>query len=138
MSHEIRTPVTGLLGMAGLLEAEELSARQRRYLKAIRTSGQQLLAVINDILDFSRFEAGKVQLEAADFRLADVLEDVASVMTPQATERASPSSSARGGGPAAGARGDPTRLSRCCSTWSATRSSSPTAGRGHRLRRAPA
>jgi signal transduction histidine kinase/ActR/RegA family two-component response regulator/HPt (histidine-containing phosphotransfer) domain-containing protein len=110
MSHEIRTPVTGLLGMAGLLEAEELSARQRRYLKAILTSGQQLLAVINDILDFSRFEAGKVQLEAADFRLADLLEDVASVMTPQATERGLALELRPGEGLPPALRGDPTRL----------------------------
>jgi signal transduction histidine kinase len=110
MSHEIRTPVTGLLGMAGLLEAEELSARQRRYLKAILTSGRQLLHIINDILDFSRFEAGKVELEAADFRLADVLEDVASVMTPQAAEKGLALELDTDEGLPPVLRGDPTRL----------------------------
>ncbi|WP_027135638.1 hybrid sensor histidine kinase/response regulator [Geminicoccus roseus] len=87
MSHEIRTPMTGVLGMADLLAAERLDPRQRRYVRAIQTSGQHLMSVINDILDFSRFGAGAITLEHIDFSLPEVLEQVRSIMAPQAADR---------------------------------------------------
>ena len=87
MSHEIRTPLTAVLGMADLLAAEPLDARQRGYVEAIRTSGRHLLAVVNDVLDFSRIEAGRLELERVDFSVPEVLERVRSLLAPQARER---------------------------------------------------
>src|SRR3954452_18671985 len=87
MSHEIRTPLTAVLGMADLLAAEQLSPRQRGFAEAIRTSDRHLLHVINDVLDFSRIEAGGLELERVDFPLGEVLEQVRSLMVPQAVER---------------------------------------------------
>ncbi|MFZ1427118.1 MAG: ATP-binding protein [Geminicoccaceae bacterium] len=87
MSHEIRTPMTGVLGMADLLAAETLTSRQQAYVQTIQTSGQHLLGVINDVLDFSRLGAGGLTLERIDFSLVDVLEQVRSIMAPQAVER---------------------------------------------------
>ena len=87
MSHEIRTPMTGVLGMADLLSEEPLNPKQLNYVNAIRTSGRHLLTVINDILDFSRSEAGGLTLEEIDFSVGEVLEEVQSIMSPQAVER---------------------------------------------------
>ena len=88
ISHEIRTPLTAILGMSDLLSAEGLAARPRRHADAIRTAGRHLLSLVNDVLDFSRINAGKLELEAIDFVLADLLEEVRSLMAPQAAERA--------------------------------------------------
>ncbi|HEX8374470.1 MAG TPA: ATP-binding protein, partial [Geminicoccaceae bacterium] len=87
MSHEIRTPLTAVLGMADLLAAEELTGRQKGYVAAIRTSGRHLLSVVNDILDFSRIEAGRLELERVDFSVPGLLEEVRSLLAPQARER---------------------------------------------------
>lgn len=87
MSHEIRTPLTGVLGMVDLLGHEALSPKQARYVESIRSSGRHLLAVINDILDFSRIETGRLQMEAIDFSLPQLLEDVRSLAHPTAVER---------------------------------------------------
>ena len=76
MSHEIRTPMTGVLGMADLLAAEQLTRQQKRYVDTIRASGRHLLSVINDILDFSRHRGRRAEVERIDFLLADVLEQV--------------------------------------------------------------
>jgi signal transduction histidine kinase/AmiR/NasT family two-component response regulator len=72
MSHEIRTPLNGVLGMVQAMEREPLVGRQKEHLEVIRESGAALLAILNDILDLSKIEAGKLELEDAEFDLGDL------------------------------------------------------------------
>jgi signal transduction histidine kinase/ActR/RegA family two-component response regulator len=80
MSHEIRTPMNGIIGMAHLLLKTPLTERQRDYLQKMQASGKHLIGIIGDILDFSRIEAGKLELERAEFALADVLERISGAL----------------------------------------------------------
>ncbi len=77
MSHEIRTPLNGVLAMAQVMELSALEPAQRERLSIIRNSGEALLTVLNDVLDLSKIEAGKMELEVADFDAASVARDVA-------------------------------------------------------------
>ena len=74
MSHEIRTPLNGVLGMTQAMAGDELSTTQRGRLDVVRQSGESLLTILNDILDLSKIEAGKLQIEQADFDLTDVVQ----------------------------------------------------------------
>ncbi len=73
MSHEIRTPLNGVLGMVQAMGHDPLSDRQRERLKVIGQSGEMLLAILNDMLDLSKIEAGQLELEEAEFDLADLV-----------------------------------------------------------------
>ncbi len=87
MSHEIRTPMNGVLGMAELLARTELDAKQKTFTDIIVKSGNALLTIINDILDFSKIDAGQLTLDPAPFRLAEAIEDVATLVSARAQEK---------------------------------------------------
>jgi signal transduction histidine kinase/DNA-binding response OmpR family regulator len=80
MSHEIRTPMNGILGMTELLLEGTLTDKQKKFVQAMRTSGDSLLKLINDILDFSKIEVGKLDLDPIDFDLHRLVEDVAELL----------------------------------------------------------
>jgi PAS domain S-box-containing protein len=74
MSHEIRTPLNGVLGMAQAMAMGTLDVEQRQRLDVIRQSGESLLAILNDVLDLSKIEAGKLELERAEFDLEETVQ----------------------------------------------------------------
>jgi signal transduction histidine kinase/CheY-like chemotaxis protein len=87
MSHEVRTPMNGVLGMIDLLLDSPLADEQRRYAQTVRDSAESLLAITNDILDFSKLEAGRIELEAVDFEVAQVAESALSLFSPRAVTK---------------------------------------------------
>ncbi|WP_165793734.1 response regulator [Hyphococcus luteus] len=87
MSHEIRTPMNGVMGMADLLNNTKLTETQKTFVDVIVKSSDALLTIINDILDFSKLDAGMASLHSAPFRLADIVEDVSTLIAARAQEK---------------------------------------------------
>ncbi len=87
MSHEMRTPLNGILGMSGLLLDSELEPAQRTYVDAIHESGSTLLTLINDILDYSKIAAEKLEIDAAPVNLRGLVQGVAELLSPRATQK---------------------------------------------------
>jgi len=69
MSHEIRTPLTAVIGFTEELVKSELNTEQRKYVDAIRISGDAMLDIANDILDYAKVNEGKVGYDEHPFQL---------------------------------------------------------------------
>ncbi|MCM1225690.1 MAG: hypothetical protein NC548_65730, partial [Lachnospiraceae bacterium] len=81
MSHDIRTPMNAIIGFTALASRHVENTEQvRGYLEKINQSSSHLLSLINDVLDMSRIESGKVVLEEKPENLADILENVRSII----------------------------------------------------------
>jgi CheY-like chemotaxis protein len=87
MSHEIRTPLNGILGMAQVLQGEDLTDAQRDRVNVISESGQTLMALLNDVLDISKIEAGKLEIARIDGQLCLTIERVRQLFLHRAEER---------------------------------------------------
>ena len=88
MSHELRTPLNSILGFSDVLSrAENLSDKQRRFVKNIQTSGRDLMALINDLLDLAKIESGKMELQAVEFSLVDLVERQVASLAPLAERK---------------------------------------------------
>lgn len=90
MSHEMRTPLTGILGMAQMLEKKlhgELNDKQAEFVADILTSGRHLLSLIEDILDLSNIESGKIHMAVDEIGLEAFLAGVMKMFQSPAMEK---------------------------------------------------
>ena len=76
MSHEMRTPLNAVIGLCGLtLESSHLDNESYVNLEKIYNAGVVLLNTVNDILDISKIEAGRFELQPAEYELASLIND---------------------------------------------------------------
>ncbi|MBL8850246.1 MAG: PAS domain S-box protein [Planctomycetaceae bacterium] len=87
MSHEIRTPLTAVLGCADTLFPRLTAQEHREMVQMIRNQGRLLLGILNDVLDLSKIEAGRLEIHREACSIVSIIEDVRSLLQPQAIEK---------------------------------------------------
>ncbi len=85
MSHDIKTPLTGIVGMAELLEAGAKTAEERQYARWINESGQQLLELLNRVLEIvsvGSLEKESEVINSAPYNLRKSIHNIARLVLP--------------------------------------------------------
>jgi signal transduction histidine kinase len=83
VSHELRTPLNAILGYAEMFKESvygPMNGKQVNMAERIMKNTQRLLGLINDLLDQAQMEAGKLTIQMAPVRPAELLENLHSVM----------------------------------------------------------
>ena len=89
MSHEIRTPLAAISGIAEIFQKDKdvLNEKQQKLVQTLTSSTSSLKDLVIDILDFSKIESGEIELERQDFPLADIFQQVISIMAVNANAK---------------------------------------------------
>ena len=90
MSHELRTPLNAIIGFSEVLQQQmfgELNQQQLGYVDDVLVAGRHLLSLINDILDLAKIEAGRMELEPADFDLPQAIDNALVLVRERALRR---------------------------------------------------
>ncbi len=88
VSHDIRTPMNAIIGFLALMKDEvEHPDVVREYIQRIDAASQHLLGLINDVLDMNKIESGSTTLNIAEMNLAEVIEEINTIIRPQAKEK---------------------------------------------------
>lgn len=88
MSHELRTPLNSIIGFSEILsDVDVLNEKQQGWARNIRNSGQMLLELINNILDLAKLEAGRTQVQPAEFQIESLFDDLREMIQPLAEKK---------------------------------------------------
>ena len=87
VSHEIRTPLNGVLGMNSIILNESHEYSTIKCARDIEKAGRSLLAIINDILDLSKIEAGKLEVNTAQYSFIALIRDCYTINSHIASEK---------------------------------------------------
>ncbi|HEX8610052.1 MAG TPA: ATP-binding protein [Telluria sp.] len=85
MSHEFRTPLSSIRALAKLLLARadgELSEEQEKQVRYILQGTVALNEMVDDLLDLAKIEAGKVDVRAERFMVADMFSTLRGLLRP--------------------------------------------------------
>jgi two-component system, NarL family, sensor histidine kinase BarA len=88
MSHELRTPLNSILGFSDILaRSDNITDKQKRFVRNIQTSGNNLMAMINDLLDLAKIESGRMEIQIVECSLADLVERQVNSLNPLAEKK---------------------------------------------------
>ncbi|HNF36800.1 MAG TPA: GAF domain-containing protein, partial [Anaerolineales bacterium] len=72
MSHELRTPLNAIIGFSRIVRKKAegvLPEKQTENLDKVLSSAEHLLGLINTVLDIAKIEAGRMDVQAANFNI---------------------------------------------------------------------
>lgn len=88
VSHEIKTPISSIQGFAKLLEADDLSKKERKeYAEIIKEESDRLLYLSTNILKLAKLENQERIMNKTKFNIAEQIRRTISVLEPKWKEK---------------------------------------------------
>jgi signal transduction histidine kinase/CheY-like chemotaxis protein len=87
MSHDMRTPLTGIMGMAELLQDATDAAKKRQACRYLRSAAAALLDMVTDITTHAALDTGKLQCTQHAFSLKESVESCLELFRPACAEK---------------------------------------------------
>lgn len=88
MSHEIRTPMNAVIGIATILQSDNLApAKRQELLSTLQLSANALLELIDELLDISKIETNRLEIEKISFDLYELMEEVIALLSIRGGEK---------------------------------------------------
>ena len=87
LSHDIRTPLNAIVMATALLESSDPAPRQAPFLRVLRSSTANAVALVDNVLDLSRLEAGRAVLRERQFDVRELVREVMTGITLLATKK---------------------------------------------------
>lgn len=76
LSHDIRNPLNAVMGVVQLLDRSDLPDPQRRFVRLLKSSSENMLNLLDHVLELSKAESTSFALAEVPFSLAVVVDDV--------------------------------------------------------------
>ena len=76
LSHDIRNPLNAVMGVIQLLDRSDLADAQRRFVRLLKSSSENMLTLLDHVLELSKAESTSFALAEVPFSLAAVVDDV--------------------------------------------------------------
>lgn len=87
LSHDIRNPLNALMGVVQLLDRGDLTDNQRRFVRLLKSSSENMLNLLNHVLELSKAESSSFALVEIPFSLREIAHDVVSTFEATAREK---------------------------------------------------
>ena len=81
ISHELRTPLTAIIGLNQFLLRGALQPEQQNLARRVEGAAEWLSVLVNNLLTRAKAGSGTLQLQAADFVLRSLLEEINSILS---------------------------------------------------------
>ena len=85
MSHELRTPLNSIRALSRLLIDRSdgpLTPEQEKQVHFIRKCAEGLTEIVDDLLDLAKIEAGKIDIQPAEFSVPDLFSALRGMLRP--------------------------------------------------------
>jgi PAS domain S-box-containing protein len=87
LSHDIRNPLNAAMGIVQMLERSELTVQQRRLVRLLKSSSDNMLNLLNQVLELSKAESAGFTLIETPMSMRAVVDEVVSTFEPVAREK---------------------------------------------------
>ena len=110
LSHDIRNPLGAMMGVVHLLELSGLNDEQRRRVRVLKSSSENMLALLNRVLEMGRAESTGFALTETAFEVEPLVREAASAFAAEAERKGLRLAAAVDAGVPASLVGDPVAL----------------------------